>query len=373
MEPGFEADWEVPFRFRDPGLASRIIDSIKSLGVNARYMHVCGTHQDTLVKYGLEPLLKSVGIEVRAGPGCPICVTTGLEYEEAIALAEAGKTVAAFGDAARAPGFNRSLLDARAGGCKVKIVYSIRDAVRLAEKESGEIVFMAVGFETTAPSTAATLTQSPPENFYVLSCHRVIPPAVKALLDLGEIKLNGLIQPGHVSTIIGLHPYREISYRYGIPQVVAGFEPLDLLMAVYMLSRQMVDGRSEVENEYSRTVKPDGNIRARRLMEEVFEPCDLAWRGFPEIRGSGLKLKSKFEAHDARAAFQDILEPVYEKFQGLGEPSGCRCGDVLRGVLDPRDCPLFGRRCNPKTPAGPCMVSIEGTCYIRYRYGEGQA
>jgi len=373
MEFAYEADRRSPFRFRDPRIASKILDSIKSLGVKARYMHVCGTHQDTLVKYGLEPLLASAGIEVRAGPGCPVCVTTGLEFEEAIALAEAGKTVAAFGDVARAPGFNRSLLDVRAEGCKVKIVYSIRDAVRFAEKNGDPVVFMAVGFETTAPSTAATLIQSPPENFYVLSCHRLIPPAVKALLELGEIRLNGLIEPGHVSTIIGLDPYREISTRYRIPQVVAGFEPLDLLMAAYMLSRQIADGRFDVENEYARTVKPYGNIRARKLMEEVFEPFDITWRGFPVIKGSGLKLKPEFEGHDARTAFQDIIEDVHERFQGVGEPPGCRCGEVLRGILEPRDCPLFGRRCTPRTPVGPCMVSIEGTCYIRYRYGEGSA
>lgn len=354
-------------------MTSKILESIRKLEVNVRYMHVCGTHQDTLVRYGLEPLLKSVGVEVRAGPGCPVCVTTGLEFEEVIALAESGKTVAAFGDVARAPGFDRSLLDVRAEGCKVRIVYSIMDAVRLAEKEEKPVIFMAVGFETTAPSTAATLLRSPPENFYILSCHRVIPPAVKALLEMGEIRLNGLIEPGHVSTIIGLDPYREISARYGIPQVVAGFEPLDMLIAVYMLSRQVVDGRAEVENEYTRTVRPGGNPKARRFIEEVFKPCDVVWRGFPEIKGSGLKLKPEFEAHDARMAFQDILEGVYERFSGLEEPAGCRCGEVLRGVIEPRECPLFGSRCTPRTPIGPCMVSIEGTCYIRYRYGEGVA
>ncbi|MGC8961755.1 MAG: hydrogenase formation protein HypD [Candidatus Bathyarchaeia archaeon] len=359
-----------PFRFRDPQVASRILDSIKKLGITARYMHVCGTHQDTLVKYGLEPLLNSAGVEVRAGPGCPVCVTTGLEFEEAIALAEAGKTIAAFGDVARAPGFNRSLLDVRSEGCKVTIVYSVRDAVKLAERRGEPVIFMAVGFETTAPTTAAVLMESPPENFYILSCHRLIPPAVKALLELGEIRLNGLIQPGHVSTIIGLDPYSEISTRYRIPQVIAGFEPLDLLMAVYMLSKQLVEGRYEVENEYIRTVKPNGNVRARKLIEEVFTPCDVAWRGFPQIKGSGLKLRPEFEAYDARAAFQDVLENVHERFQGLGDPPGCRCGEVLRGVLEPRDCPLFGVRCIPQTPVGPCMVSVEGTCYIRYRYGE---
>jgi hydrogenase expression/formation protein HypD len=333
-------------------------------------MHVCGTHQDTLIRYGLDPLLRSVGVEVRAGPGCPVCVTTGLEFEEAIALAESGKIIATFGDVARAPGFNRSLFDAKADGCTIQVVYGIKDAVDLALKKKKDVVFMAVGFETTAPSTAATLTGDLPDNFYVLSCHRIMPPAILALLKMGEIKLDGLIEPGHVSTIIGLRPYEAISSLYSIPQVVAGFEPLDLLMAIYMLSKQVIEERTEVENEYSRIVKPDGNKKAQQLIDEVFESSNVAWRSFPVIKDSGLRIRSEFEKHDARYMFRDELEQVSTKFSDKKEAEGCRCGDVLRGVVDPHECPLFGETCKPRTPIGPCMVSVEGTCYIRFRYGE---
>ncbi|MGQ9583273.1 MAG: hydrogenase formation protein HypD [Thermoplasmatota archaeon] len=356
------------FQLRDRALAERLLEKLKALGVRLRVMHVCGTHQDTLVRHGLEPLLAEANVEIRQGPGCPVCVTTPREIEEILLLAQAGKRVAAFGDMMRVPGPSGSLLQMQARGADVRVVYGVEDAVRLALGDGRETVFMAVGFETTAPGTALALRAKPPENFSVLTCHRTVPPALKALIEMGEVRLDGLIEPGHVSTIIGTRPYEPLSRKYRIPQVVAGFEPLDLLMAVYMLARQKKEGRAEVENEYSRVVRPEGNVRALELLESTFEPCDVAWRGFPVIPGSGLKLRAGLERWDARKRFADELAPL--KDREFPEPKGCLCGEVLRGIREPQRCPLFGRRCRPDSPVGPCMVSAEGSCNILYKYGK---
>ncbi len=358
------------FQLRDRALAERLLSKLRALDVGLRAMHVCGTHQDTLVRHGLEPLLRGANVEIRQGPGCPVCVTTPREIEEAILLARSGKRVAAFGDMMRVPAPSGSLFEARARGADVRVVYSAADAVRVARSDGKETVFMAVGFETTAPGTALALRADPPENLSVLVCHRTIPTALDALLSMGELRLDGLIEPGHVSTIIGTRPYEPLSRKFGIPQVVAGFEPIDLLMAIYMLARQKREGRAEVENEYSRVVRPEGNPRALELLESTFEPCDVEWRGFPVIPGSGLRLRPKFEGHDARRRFADELAPLRER--EFPEPRGCLCSEVLRGVVDPSSCPLFGRRCRPERPVGPCMVSAEGGCNILYKYGRGE-
>ena len=227
------------FRFRDGRLAEAVADKIKAFNMKVRIMHVCGTQQDTIVRFGLDQIFAEAGVDMRQGPGCPICITPPAEFEEAIALAKNGKIVAVYGDALKVPALSGSLADARAEGCDVRVVYSIEDAVKIAEQTDRDVVFMAIGFETTAPSTAIVLLNKPPENFSILNCHRYVPPALFALLDLGEIKLHGLIEPGHVSTIIGCKPYEEISRRYHIPQVVSGFEPLDMLVSVYMILRQI--------------------------------------------------------------------------------------------------------------------------------------
>jgi len=229
---------------------------------------------------------------------------------------------------------------------------------------------MAVGFETTTPMTASVLLKNPPSNFSILGCHRVIPPALKAILDMGELKLDGFIEPGHVSTIIGSKPYEFISTEYKVPQVIAGFEPIDLLMGVWMLAQQVENGEARVENEYARVVKEEGNIKAQRVINEVFEPMDVKWRGFPVIPRSGLKLRNKFEKYDARKRYEDDLEELRNK--EFAEPKGCRCGDVLRGIISSKKCPLFGKKCTPNLPVGPCMVSIEGSCNIEYRYVKNQ-
>jgi hydrogenase expression/formation protein HypD len=237
--------------------------------------------------------------------------------------------------------------------------------VKLSQKLEKDVVFMAVGFETTAPATAAMLIEGVPDNFTILSCHRYVPPALHALLSMGEYRLDGLIEPGHVSTIIGTQPYHELSVTYQLPQVIAGFEPLDLLIAVYMIAQQVQHGEAKVENEYSRVVKPTGNTKALQALNTVFHPIDVEWRGFPSIPQSGMALKSRYAPWDARQVWADALQAV----RTVDEAPGCRCGEILRGLIEPTDCPLFRTTCTPTHPIGPCMVSIEGSCHIEFKYG----
>ena len=348
-------------------MAHPLLKDVPSLGRKIKLMHVCGTHQDTLVKHGLQALFDEVGVQIVQGPGCPVCVTTPMEIEEARQLALAGKAITAFGDMMNVPGPGGSLFSARSEGADVRIVYSITDSVQMARKEpSKEFVFLGVGFETTAPSSAVILAKEPPANYSVLSCHRLVPPALEAILRMGEVKLDGLIEPGHVSAIIGTEPYEPISSRWKVPQVVAGFEPEDLLRAVAMLAAQIKEGRAQVENEYTRVVRREGNLKALKVMKEAFEPCDAKWRGFPLIKGSALAIRPKYEQWDASLRYEEILAPILGR--DFGEPPGCLCGEVLRGVRDSKDCPLFGKGCSPENPVGPCMVSAEGSCNIAYRY-----
>lgn len=353
------------FRYRDQTTAKKILDSIKEIGGEYRFMHVCGTHQDTMVRFGLEELLGGAGVEIRQGPGCPVCVTTSQEIAAGITLARAGKTICVFGDMMKVPTTIGSLDTAKADGCDVRIVYSIEDAVRMASEQDNDVVFMAVGFETTAPTTAVPLSKGVPENFSVYSCHRIVPPALEAIFQMGEIMVEGFIQPGHVAVVTGLGIFQPFAAKYGMPQVVAGFEPLDLLMASYMLVKQIHEGRAEVENEYTRLVKPEGNLKAQKLMNETFIETDRAWRGFPVIPKSALSLRKKYEGNDANKVHEDILAnvPWVED-----EPKGCRCGEVLRGLIRSEECPMFGKACNPNKPLGPCMVSHEGNCNIAYRF-----
>ena len=351
------------FSLKDKTLAKDIISKIKKLDVNLKFMHVCGTHQDTLVKHGLSELLEKCGIEIGQGPGCPVCVTTPKEIGEMLLLAKNGKTVTSFGDMINVPGEKQSLQSMKTEGYDVRTVYGIEDAVKIAEENKDkEVIFMAVGFETTAPTTASVLLKKPPSNFSILCCHRTIPKALKAIIEMGEIKINGLIEPGHVSTIIGTKPYEFLSKDYNIPQVVAGFEPLDLLMAVWMLVQQIEHKEAYVQNEYTRAVQKEGNPKAIQAIKQVFEPGDIKWRGFPVITDSSLELRSKFKKYDAREKYKDELEILKDK--KFSEPEGCRCGELLRGLLSPFECPLFGQACTPSTPVGPCMVSIEGSCNI---------
>jgi len=355
------------FSLKDKHLAQSIVEKIRALHVQYRFMHVCGTHQDTLMKHGLDVLLQDCGIYIGQGPGCPVCVTTPREIEEMMVLAYKGKIITSYGDMLQVPGRDTSLQQLKTQGCDVRTVYSIEDAVDIAKSNPGkDVVFMAVGFETTAPSTAVTLKNNPPDNFFVLCCHRLIPPALGALLQMGDVNLDGFIDPGHVSTIIGVKPYESLSQRYHVPQVIAGFEPLDILMGVWMLVQQLQQGNAQVENEYTRAVHYKGNIKAQAILNEVFIPIDVKWRGFPEIPQSGYELHEDFSLHNARVMFEDVLAPLDQ--ESFKEPPGCRCGEVLRGLVTSKECPLFGEQCTPSSPVGPCMVSTEGSCNIEYRY-----
>lgn len=352
------------FRFRDEDTAKRVIRSIADLGIKARFMHVCGTHQDTLVRFGIQEMLADAGVEIRQGPGCPVCVTTTKEVVEAITLAKAGVTITVFGDMMLVPTPIGSLADVKAEGADVRVVYSVDDALRVAPSVK-KAVFMAIGFETTSPTTASAVLHGLPDNLAILSCHRILPPALEALFSLGEVRIDGLIQPGHVATIIGLEPFRRFSIDRKIPQVIAGFEPLDLLVSVLMMVRQIAEGRHELENEYSRVVKPEGNNRAMEMLEKVFVPIDRNWRGFPVIPKSALELRPEFDHLNARQVHEDILAKAPEVRE---ENKGCRCGEVLRGMINSEECPAFGKACSPRRPMGPCMVSREGSCNIAYRY-----
>ncbi len=346
---------------RNKEMADRIMEKLRDLNLPLKIMHVCGTHQDTIVKYGIDEMLKKYGIELIEGPGCPVCVTTPSEIMKAITLAKEGYTVATFGDMMKVPAGGESLEKVRAEGGDIRIVYGIDDALKMAEER--EVIFIGVGFETTAPSTAVTILRRP-KNFRVLSCHRYVPPALDALLGMGEIELDGIICPGHVSAIIGMEPYKPLSEKYKIPQVIAGFEPLDVLLAVYMIARQVNEGRHEVENEYRRVVRDEGNRKAMKAVHAVFEPAPIKWRGFPVIPDSKMRIRGEFAEYDAERVYEDIIGDIGD----IPEPPGCRCGEVLRGLVHPSECPLFGKACVPSSPVGPCMVSYEGACSIEYKY-----
>lgn len=313
------------------------------------FMHICGTHEAAIAQAGLRSILPD-GLKIVMGPGCPVCITPQGEIDAAIELAEKGCIIATYGDLIRVPGTKGAL---EQYGKDVRVVQGVHKAVEIAEKTDREVVFISVGFETTAPTVAAMILQNPPENFSVLSCHRFVPPAMKFLLEQGEANLHGFMLPGHVCVVAGYEEYEQ----FPVPQVVAGFEPEDILLGLLMLVKQAKEGRTEVENAYPRAVSREGNPKAIQMMYEVFEPCDVEWRGFPVIPASGLRLREKYAAYDAQKKFGIEINHV-EKH------SACICDRVLRGVADPTDCKLFGKACTPRNPIGPCMVSHEGACKI---------
>lgn len=350
-------------KFRDREIAARILREIRGLCPNRRvkFMHVCGSHEVTITKFGLRSLLPD-WLEVISGPGCPVCVTSTAEIAEAIELAKRGYLITTFGDMFRVPSTGTSLAGARTDGADVRIVYGVADAVETARRNPGrEVVHVAVGFETTAPTTAAEVLRGPPENFSLLVCHRLIPPAMEFLLKSGEVALDGFICPGHVSTIIGSKPYELLSDRYGVPQAIAGFEPIDVLLGILMLLKQLREGRCEVEIEYTRSVRPEGNVVAQEKIAQVFKVVDKKWRGFPTVPRSALELKREFREHDVHKKFDFQVGEVEDL-------SGCRCGDVLRGVIHPRECPLFNNACTSEHPLGPCAVTTEGACSIAMKH-----
>ena len=355
--------------FRRSELAEGLISKIhRKSKTPVRFMEFCGGHTVTIFRYGIRQVLPST-IDMVSGPGCPICVTANADLDKAIALAQIPEVIiATFGDMIKVPGSHSSLQQVKADSADVHVVYSTTDALKIAEDNpTKSVVFLGIGFETTAPTIAASILQAEEKgirNYYVLSLHKLCPPVIRALLDSGEVKLDGLICPGHVSAIIGSHPWEFIARDYDIPCVVSGFEPLDILQCVDMLVAQIENGESKVEIAYRRGVRPEGNQQALKLMEQVFEPCPAQWRGMGEVDHSGLKLRKKYQRFDAELAFDIAPGPTYE-------PVGCICGDILRGVKTPTDCPLFGKACTPQYPVGPCMVSSEGSCSAHYLYGGG--
>ena len=345
-------------------MSDKLLQKINELSTPVKIMHVCGSHEHTIMENGIRSLLPEE-VEIIAGPGCPVCVVPSREIDEALELIDRGVTITTFGDMLRVPGSERSLADAKAEGGDVRVVYGINRAIEIAEKEDNDVAFISAGFETTAPTTAAELLATPPENFSVLSCHRLIPPAIDFLINSGETSLNALIEPGQVCTIIGTKPFEYFSSEFGIPQAVAGFNPLDILMSVYMILRQIHNETPKIENEYTRAVKDEGNVIAQEKMNQVFEVTSREWRGFPKIPNSILEIKDEFSEFNAREKYDIEVKDVNEA------PKGCICGPILRGLARPEDCKLFRKACNPLHPIGACMVSKEGTCNIAHRYSRG--
>ena len=342
-------------------MANTLIKRINDLATPVKIMHVCGSHEHTIMEHGIRSLLPEE-VEIVAGPGCPVCVVPSREIDECLQLIDKGVTITTFGDMLRVPGSNGSLAEAKAEGADVRVVYGIPNAVEIAEKLDNDVVFMSAGFETTAPATASELLNKPPENFSIISCHRLIPPAIEFLINSGETNLNALIQPGHVCTILGTEPFEIFSTKYGIPQAVAGFNPLDILMSVYMILRQIDNGTPRIDNEYKRAVKTEGNVIGKEMMDEVFHIESREWRGFPKIPNSVLEVNDEFATWNAREKYDIEVKDVTEA------PKGCICGPILRGMAKPTDCKLFRKACNPMHPIGACMVSKEGTCNIAHRY-----
>jgi hydrogenase expression/formation protein HypD len=365
--------------FRDPvaakGLLAKIEQVTDEIGATAEkpvhIMEICGGHTHAIFRYGLDKLTPP-GIEFIHGPGCPVCVLPMSRVDESVEIAEQpGVIFCTFGDAMRVPGTRKSLLQAKADGCDIRMVYSPLDALELARRNPDrEVVFFGLGFETTTPSTAFTIQQAAADgltNFSIFCNHITVPPPIKALLDDPYMTLDGFVGPGHVSMVIGIRPYDFIARDYNKPIVVAGFEPLDLLQSVLMVLEQIRDGRAEVENQYSRVVPDEGNPASIAACDDVYEKRErFEWRGLGEIDASGLKIRDKYATFDAEQKF-GIGYGAASRF--VKEPEGCRCGDVMTGRIKPPQCPKFGAECLPETPLGALMVSSEGACAAYYQYG----
>jgi hydrogenase expression/formation protein HypD len=352
--------------YRDADIAKALIQKIKTASKRpVRLMEVCGTHTVSIFRSGIRSVLPET-ISLLSGPGCPVCVTDQQEIDAFIELARLDNViVATFGDLMRVPGSYSSLQRERAEGHDIRVVYSTFDALEVAQKKPHKkVVFLGVGFETTAPTIAAAIQQADQmkiENFSVISAHKLVPPALETLMSLEDVQLDGFILPGHVSVIIGLNAYRPFFDRYQIPCVVAGFEPADILQAVSMLVEMIETSNPGLENAYPRAVTEQGNTKAQKILQDIFEPADACWRGIGMIPQSGLKIRDEYAVHDAEKQF-DIRVPEPKI------PPGCACGDILTGKKQPPECKLYKKVCTPSDPVGPCMVSTEGTCAAYYRY-----
>lgn len=356
--------------FRDRALVQNMANNIRRMAERLKapvnFMEVCGTHTMSIYQYGIRSLLPE-NVRLISGPGCPVCVTPVDYVDKAIACtADSGNIVATFGDMLRVPGSRSSLMEERAQGADVRIVYSPLDALALARSNPDRrVIFLGIGFETTAPAIAASILEAGRLNllnYCVLASHKTIPIPMAVLSADPELALSGYLCPAHVSTVIGGNAYKPLAENYHIPCVVTGFEPADVMQGIEMLLAQVLAGESRVEIQYSRAVSWEGNPKARMVMEKVFAPCDAAWRGLGVLPGTGLAIREEFVAFDAEKALK-ITVP-----EGRENPA-CRCGEVLKGKLSPFDCPLFATACTPESPVGACMVSSEGTCAAAYKYG----
>jgi len=358
--------------FRDPAVARKLVaalrENVAGHPATMTFMEVCGTHTMAIYQHGIRALLPA-NIRLISGPGCPVCVTPIDYVDHAVALARRpGTLVATFGDMVRVPGSSSSLLREKAQGADVRVVYSPLDAVSLAQKQPQmEVVFLGVNLETTTPTIAGAILEAQRlgvTNFSVLTAHKTIPGPMAILADDPELQVDGYLCPAHVSAIIGADAYQPLARDHHVPCVVTGFEPLDVLQGVTMLARQVLAGEAKVEIQYSRIVKAQGNRRAQEILARVFEPSDSRWRGIGIIPDSGLQIRCEFAGFDAaRRLPVDVEEPR--------EQVGCLCGEILKGKVTPRQCPLFGSGCTPEDPVGACMVSSEGTCAAEYKYGGG--
>ena len=352
--------------YRDPAIAQKLIEKItNTIDRDVRLMEVCGTHTVSIFRSGIRSVLPRA-ISLLSGPGCPVCVTDQKEIDAFIELARTDDViVTSFGDLMRVPGTKSSLLKERAEGRDIRIVYSTFDALEIARKNPAKkVVFLGVGFETTAPTIAAAIfsaAKTDVHNFSVISAHKLVPPALEALMTSEKVQINGFLLPGHVSVIIGVKAYEPFYKRHRIPCVIAGFEPTDILQAIGMLVEQIEGGRPTLENAYPRAVTPEGNTKAQELLQDVFKPADVRWRAMGVIPQSGLKIRKKYERYDAETIFDiQVSDSV--------DPRGCACGEILIGIKTPPECPLYKTVCTPIDPVGPCMVSTEGTCAAYYKY-----
>jgi hydrogenase expression/formation protein HypD len=352
--------------YRDPRIAGELVERIHSTARSPmRIMEVCGTHTTAIFRHGIRSLLPDT-IDLLSGPGCPVCVTAQAEIDAFVRLARREDVIiATFGDLMRVPGSGSCLQKESAEGADVRVVYSAMDAVQLAGRHPDkQVVFLGVGFETTAPTIGAAILAAAEmgvKNFFVYSAHKTVPPALEALMRNPAVQLDGLILPGHVSVIIGSEAYRPFFEAHRLPSAVAGFEPVDILQAILDLAAMIRDGAPELANAYPRAVTGEGNLKAQQLLDTVFDTCDAPWRGLGVIAASGLAIRPELAAFDAQAVFD--IRPGETP-----EPKGCACGEILSGIKTPGQCALFAKSCTPMNPVGPCMVSSEGTCAAFYRY-----
>lgn len=351
--------------YRDKTLVIKLAEEIRSLSKKpVALMEVCGGHTMSVQRFGLPSLLPPT-IRLLSGPGCPVCVSDRKYIDQAIAYSRLKDVIlTTYGDLIRVPGSTSTLDREKAAGADIRIVYSVMDSLEIARNNPGKkVIFLGIGFETTAPASATAVLgafQQNIRNFFLFSSHKIMPPAMAALIDEG-VKIDGYIAPGHVSTITGTSIYRDIAEKYHLGCVISGFEPVDLMEAILMLVKQIETGRQQVEIQYRRAVRPEGNAKAREILEEVFELRDDWWRGLGVLPASGYGIRAKYAAFDAEKAIPVEVEPTRQD-------KGCICGEILKGIRTPKECKLFGKGCTPQNPVGPCMVSNEGACHAYFRY-----